>query len=601
MRRHPILCIGLISYFVYIVACLVSNSFISKEFVDTLILIVNPLFEILVVSFLGMLSTSFTNRVLKGAFAFCYSALVMVQLVQFFYFATSGEYISVLALENINQLYVVLNATNITLIIMVVLLGVSVFRLVFGSFKHLSRILKTSISLGIVFCITLSMVQNGFFVKNRIKYRRYLGKTPIVSLLNNVLSNRKYKVNYVYNISAKPDRSYLNKITVYDEPLRFEKNKIVSSNKPNVILIFTEGTSARLLGCYGSKYYNITPHIDDFAEHAMKVSNYFNHTAATFRGTHGQLASCYPGKGGYDKDAWGGNKDTLRAREYQTLPNILNNLGYETYFFSPHDNEDPYTDLLKMLKFSNVVTSERYKEKFGVETKLFQGGLRDCDMYAALTAFLNKRDSKEPFMIGMYTLGTHAFFDVYPGGKKYKNDSSVLNTLHNVDNEFGKFWKIFKESRYYNNTIVVFTTDHAHYYESPYVKLVEKEKDYKKLFIDKIPLLIYDPTHKLPNEFNANGRTSLSLTPTILHLLGVSKFSNSFTGESIFERKEYSAVSLSAIGYDFFYIYNNTVFSIDELVDHSSLTHDVKKEIANILDFYKLEESNSIFNAKATR
>ena len=420
VHKHPILSIGLVLYLVYLVACVVSNAFASKELIDNFILIINPCFEIFAVSFWGIISASFTNRILKGAFAFCYAVLVMVQLVQFLYFAISGEYISVLALENINQLYVVLNATNIMLLALVLFLGVSVFRLLFCSFKQLNKVLKISISLSIIICTALSMVQNGFFVKNRIKYRRYLSQTPIVSLLNKVLINKKYKINYAYNISAKPDRSYLNKDMVYNEPLKFEKNKMAPSNKPNMIIIFTEGTSARLLGCYGSKYYNITPHIDDFAKHAMKVRNYFNHTAATFRGTHGQLASCYPSKGGYNKDGWIEHNNILSAREYQTLPNVLNNLGYQTYFFSPHGNEDPYTDLLKMLKFNNVVTAERYKDKFGIDTELFQGGLRDCDMYAALTTFLKKRDFQEPFMIGMYTLGTHAFLDVYPGGRSIK-------------------------------------------------------------------------------------------------------------------------------------------------------------------------------------
>ena len=60
LHKNPILYIGLALYFVYFIACLVSNSFVSKEFVDNLILIINPFFEILVISFWGMLSTSFS-------------------------------------------------------------------------------------------------------------------------------------------------------------------------------------------------------------------------------------------------------------------------------------------------------------------------------------------------------------------------------------------------------------------------------------------------------------------------------------------------------------------------------------------------------------
>ena len=191
----------------------------------------------------------------------------------------------------------------------------------------------------------------------------------------------------------------------------------------------------------------------------------------------------------------------------------------------------------------------------------------------------------------------HSLMSIW-GGKKYKNDSSVLTTLHNVDSEFGKFWEMFKKSRYYNNTIVVFTTDHAHYYETPYVKLVEKEKDYKKLFIDKIPLLIYDPTHKLPNEFNANGNTSLSLTPTILHLLGVSKVSNSFMGTSLFDQKKEHEVYVAAIGDEFFAIYDNLVYTLADLPHYFGSEKMLQQDISNILDFYELENNNRLFSSR---
>ena len=56
--------------------------------------------------------------------------------------------------------------------------------------------------------------------------------------------------------------------------------------------------------------------------------------------------------------------------------------------------------------------------------------------------------------------------------------------------------------------------------EKPYVALVKNDPTYKPYFVDTVPLLIYDPTHDLPAEYDADDATGLALAPTILQLLG---------------------------------------------------------------------------------
>ena len=52
----------------------------------------------------------------------------------------------------------------------------------------------------------------------------------------------------------------------------------------------------------------------------------------------------------------------------------------------------------------------------------------------------------------------------------------------------------------------------------------------------KVPLLILDPTHELPNVYDAGVRSSIDLAPSLLHLLGFPrKRANSFLGTSLFE------------------------------------------------------------------
>jgi lipoteichoic acid synthase len=144
-----------------------------------------------------------------------------------------------------------------------------------------------------------------------------------------------------------------------------------------------------------------------------------------------------------------------------------------------------------------------------------------------------------PLFLTMYSVETHAWGDVVEDGIKYQNGKrNVLNTIHNTDDAFGVFWRYFKNSKYADNTIIVFTSDHTRYYSRPFTKLIAayEEQDYQQLFVGRIPMIIYDPTATLPDTFNANYASSIDLAPSLLHLLGIPNEKNAFLGKSIFEQ-----------------------------------------------------------------
>ncbi|VXC32684.1 Phosphoglycerol transferase MdoB (fragment) [Pantoea brenneri] len=117
-------------------------------------------------------------------------------------------------------------------------------------------------------------------------------------------------------------------------------------DKPNVVVFFVEGMSANIIDYYGGKYKDLTPNINDLANSSLVFKNYYNHTAATFRGLRGQLTSTYQYIGGTDASAKG--LDQLSSEQVvlhtlnklSTLPNILRDQGYSSYFISPHYGND---------------------------------------------------------------------------------------------------------------------------------------------------------------------------------------------------------------------------------------------------------------------
>lgn len=379
-------------------------------------------------------------------------------------------------------------------------------------------------------------------------------------------------------------------------PLPFPATRKVS--RPNVIVLFIEGESARLFETYGGRYPGLTPNVSRMARRAMVIDDYFNHTAATFRGLQGQLTSGYPQHGGADGGAgWmDGAAATYAKRSYATLPKMLHRRGYETVFFSPHSSSDVMTRLAQMLGFDQIYTAQRSRsELLSNPEPLFGEALTDHDAYAALSGFLERRQGNAPFFISLYSLNTHAFLDIPASGESYRGGNEPsLNTLHTADAAFGEFYKRFMASKYAGNTLLILTTDHAHYPEPPYVRVAGHP--YQPYFVDRIPLLIQAPWLRLPRRFDAHGRTSLDLAPTILQILGIRRVSNSFLGHSLFGPRRAQSFSIAAIGQAIYAIQHGRVYAPGKVP--AAIQGGYARCKALVETYYARESANAIFPSK---
>lgn len=390
------------------------------------------------------------------------------------------------------------------------------------------------------------------------------------------------------------------KSSIYDGALPF-KTKGDSDEPLNVIVIFTEGTSTRLLGCYGGKYPGLTPNIDRLAQVSMRVVNYYNHTAATYRGLQGQLVSGYPAAGGGEDGApWGteSGKKAASSIHYRSVPMILQDNHYRTYFISPHYDSVGLNTLLRTLGFDKVYSFEDVSHDIAPGNKFYyvEGALSDGDIFHALQILMTKgtiSSQGHPFFMGLYNFGTHAFIDVMPNGDRYGNGSNTaLNKLHNYDHAIGDFLDYFFASPYAKNTILILTADHATYPDQDYRAVAGA--DYKPLFVDRIPLIIYDPRHQLPAVYDAQGRTSIDLAPTLMQFLGIQHGNNSFLGTSLFE-KDNRQIGFAAIGNEFFATDIAGVYPENSVPAKYAKSFSEGKQLVE--SYYQLEQQNRIFQA----
>jgi hypothetical protein len=433
-------------------------------------------------------------------------------------------------------------------------------------------------------------------------------QAPVASLLHHLVEVQK--VSRLFASGRAPGSALeLSTLSIDDYP--FERRIIYRSplpfpsrgtypGPPNVVVIFTEGFSARLIGAYGGTYPGLTPNIDRLAARSMRVDNYYNHTAATYRALQGQLDSGYPEAGGKGEDvSWDGKENIGRLSRvrYQTVPRLLREAGYRSYFFSPHSDAIPLNAMIAAIGFDTVFNYEHavgLSPRYG--EKPIQGSLNDAALFDEMIDFFRaheKNAGQRPMFVGAYNIGTHAFMERVDGGVPYGDGSNhVLDRDHDFDLALGRFLDYFFASPYARNTVLILTADHATYPEPAYRQLMDPS--YKPYFVDRIPLIIYDPTHAMPSTYDAAGRTSVDFAPTLMQLLGIRKASNSFLGTTLFEPAE-GRFGFSAIGNDFLATDRHTVYAEAELPE--AYRAEFARRKAAVQLYYRLERENRIFES----
>ena len=578
---------------IYIISIFASGEQLSIK--KALFLIYDVLPELLIVfgcfKFVAGLKIS-AYKPIKFTLSLIAFVYILIFFSQSFYKSMSGEWITKLAMENANQAYLLVSPFYLAIIaLMVTGAGIYAFLLYRNATANNADCGDNKKRRVAYICLAaLLIIQNTHFGSRLVDNESYL--SPAGAFLKTSASLFRSGTKNAAGDDYPYIKNYINK-----SELPFEMRNSVE--KPNVIVIFTEGTSARVLTPYNDKYRNSTPNINNMAQHpySMIVDNYFNHTAATFRGTIGQLSSSYNYAGGYGKNSWTEDKDKLKDLRSSTLPKLLaESMDYNTFFLSPHSITDPYYNLLQKIEFSKIYCKEDIEACSSINPTYFNGQITDKDMYSFLREVItNDTDTGKPFFIAMYTFNTHAGIEA-PSDENVINDNDnlVLKQLKYTDYSFGRFWDWFINSEYSQNTIVILTADHAHYNDSDYLKLVSEDSDYTRCFIDRIPLIIYDPVHVLPKRYDAEDNTSIDLTPTICQLVGAENQKNSFLGTSIFEKHPGdNQATIAAIGDSFFCIYDHQAHT-EEKIDHKYL-ESFNKQRQDINTYYMYEKANRIF------
>lgn len=280
---------------------------------------------------------------------------------------------------------------------------------------------------------------------------------------------------------------------------------------PNIVLVFAEGLSENII--HDSR--NIMPNLLEFESEVLRFDNYYNHTFATLRGLIGQLYS------GYQLE----NFDT---NSLVSIQHILREQGYKTGFINTEPENGEFTEYLSHLGFDEILTDPALVNADG-------SYIHDKEAFEFLFDTIEaEHEEGVPFFTAIYTFGTHMSLDT--ASEKYGDGTNdLLNRFYDLDAQFARFLNKFKESPLFEDTILIFTADHATYADDDFLSAFP---DYDRISpcLDRIPLYFYYSGVK-PEAVEANGRNSLDLAPTVLDYLDISA-PNYFLGQSLFAPQE---------------------------------------------------------------
>ncbi|HGT6198971.1 TPA: sulfatase-like hydrolase/transferase [Escherichia coli] len=469
-----------------------------------------------------LIKRKFISNILWGI----YLSILGVQAASLF---SSGQYLMPLALSNAAEVES-LGIGEVIKVFSIFILFVIVSFVTMPSGALVGRIKYYKFSF---FCIVLLLVCS------------FISTGPVYAFYETA---KLYYLQQTFKPSEKigdAGKSFL-KTSVFITPLQNNNN----FKGRNVIVIFAEGFSSEIIGNSKMAHFPITPNLDKLSTEALSFKNYYNHTAATFRGLRGQLTSGYQFRDGLTDAGTGIAQlsnveiNNIYLHRQTSLPDILKEYGYKSYFIASTEKNSPLNTMLKTLNFDKVLGMGDF---IGYQ----RDRMTDKQTFNALQYFLRSQENKnERFFIGVYPSGTHHGQDS-PNEKYFDGSNPLYNKFYNYDFQLGKFVDFFRRSSFYGNTLLIITSDHSTFPSTEYKKSFNSDSRY---FVDKIPFLIIGK-NITPEVLDAGGENSLSFAPTILHILGIQYSMNYFLGCSLLDKTCTSPFShLSAIGSDYFNI-----------------------------------------------
>ena len=274
---------------------------------------------------------------------------------------------------------------------------------------------------------------------NRLSSRFY------TNISRNILSSIGLDLERVTSVKIKNLQKSINELSLESRPdLRdvfknFSKNdpntkaKDHYLNPPNIFVILSDSTYARRLSVYGHSK-NTSPVLEKFAKEAVIFKNFYSTSSATFQG----VASLFTGK-------YVGNYPTLSSETRDTLCLSFKKRNYKFLV----------STVIKTVTFSD------HESHCHQESALSYHGTKDSDWEKIKETIEESPD--RPIFVYFHLLGGHDPWELPEDELIFGKEVKDIYDAHlfKADREFGDILEKIKELGLYEDSIIIFTSDHG--------------------------------------------------------------------------------------------------------------------------------------------
>jgi phosphoglycerol transferase MdoB-like AlkP superfamily enzyme len=343
-------------------------------------------------------------------------------------------------------------------------------------------------------------VSDAYFSTNYIL--NDLSTNSTFHLLSNVVQNLEAYEPYKFMPTDKAKRSVAEMFKVEND----STTNILTTTRPNIVLIVFEGWSADVVGALGG-YKELTPNFDRICNEGISFDSCYASGSLSDQGI-GAVFSAFP--------AQPRTSIVTQPSKYKKLPTITNSLktiGYSSSFL--FGGELNYGNIRSYIYYNGF---DKITEGRDFDNSVKRGRLGVHDGPALQRNLKEIAKLKPPFFAAQFTQSTHGPFD-FPREQKHfiwgDKENDYINSVYYADSCLHNFMQEAKKQSWYKNTLFVFISDHSH--NSP------KNYGYHQMQYRRIPFVLYGDViqKKFKGQHYAQICSQLDFASTLLSQLKV--------------------------------------------------------------------------------
>jgi phosphoglycerol transferase MdoB-like AlkP superfamily enzyme len=337
------------------------------------------------------------------------------------------------------------------------------------------------------------------------------------SLLISTFENYKFK-------DANPFEFYdpqeaMNRIKQLHKVEKDTTNYILTTNRPNIVILLLESWSADLIYTLsGTK--GITPQFHKLESEGILFTNFY----ASGNRSEQAMSAILGGFPSTPITAITHNLDKILK-----LPSLTKTLEKEGYSTSFYFGGDLMYGGIK--SFISVNGFDVIKEESDIDDAIPRGKLGIHDEYMLAEQLKDLKTEQQPFFSMLFTVSTHSPYDqpmedVISWAKR-SGQNDYLNSAYYTDRSLGEYFEEARKQPWYSNTLFILVADHSH---NTYNNWSVDSKEYRK-----VPLLLYGDVIKdefLGEKINKIG-SQTDIGVTLLSQLNI-EHNNFFWSRNLF-------------------------------------------------------------------